>query len=54
MVIKFLYIIQLKLSTMATLGTEKSGNCREATIVERSKQESMYGLSPQKLAVVER
>ena len=48
MVIKFLYIIQLNLATMATMATEKSGHCREATIVERFEQESMNGLSTQK------
>ena len=48
MVIKFLYIIQLNLTTPATLGTEESGHCREATGVERFEQESMYGLSTQK------
>ena len=48
MVIKFLYIIQLNLSTTATMGTEKSGRGWEATILERFHQESMYGLSPAK------
>ena len=28
------YLIQLKLSTTATLGTEKSGHCREMVVVE--------------------
>ena len=28
------YLIQLKLSTAATLGTEKSGHCREMVAVE--------------------
>ena len=28
------YLIQLKLSTTATLGTEKSGHCIEMTVVE--------------------
>ena len=52
--------IPSNLSTMATLGTEESGRCREATVVNRFKQESMYGLSAQKsgscreVAVVER
>ena len=38
--------IQLNLSTAATLGTEESGGggYKEAAIVERIKQESMYGL----------
>ena len=33
---------------MATMGTEKSGHCREATVLERFEQESMNGLSTQK------
>ena len=33
---------------MATMGTEKSGRGREATVVERFEQESMNGLSTQK------
>ena len=28
------YLIQVKLSTTATLGTEKSGHCREMVVVE--------------------
>ena len=48
MVIKFLYIIQLNLSTTATFGTEESGHCRKATMVERFQKESMNGLSTQK------
>ena len=28
------YLIQLKPSTTATLGTEKSGHCREVVVVE--------------------
>ena len=28
------YLTQLKLSTTATLGTEKSGHCREVVVVE--------------------
>ena len=41
---------------MATLGTERkeSGHCSVATVVERFKQESMYGLSAKKVAIVER
>ena len=31
------YLIQLKLSTTATLGTEKSGHCREMAVVEAEK-----------------
>ena len=40
--------IQLNLSTTAIFGTE------ELAIVERFKQESMYGLSAKKVAVEER
>ena len=49
--------VQLNLSTTATLGTDKSGHCREAAVVQRLKQEwmYMYGLSAKKQkAVVER
>lgn len=52
--------IQLNLSTAATLGTEerggRGGGYKEAAIVERIKQESMYGLfvrRDKKVAVVE-
>ena len=51
--------IQLNLSTIATLGTEEREGGRgykEAAIVERIKQESMYGLFvhlDKKVAVVE-
>ena len=53
--------IQLNLSTAATLGTEErggggGGGYKEAAIVERIKQESMYGLFvrlDKKVAVVE-
>ena len=37
--------LQLNLSTTATLETEESGHCKEVAIVERLKQERMYGLS---------
>ena len=37
--------LQLNLSTTATLGTEERGHCKEVAIVERLKQERMYGLS---------
>ena len=33
---------------------QKSGHCREEAIVERFKQESMYGLFAKKVATVER
>ena len=39
---------------MATMGTEEIDRCREVAIVERFKQESVYDLSAQKMAIVER
>ena len=42
------------------MGTEESGHCREVTVVEGSKQDSVYGLSAKtngsckEVAVVER
>ena len=42
------FTMQLKLSTTATLGQKK------VAVVERFKQESMYGLSAKIVAVVER
>ena len=44
----FDFMVQLKLSTTATLGQKK------VAIVERFKQELMYGLSAKKAAIVER
>ena len=41
-------MVQLKLSTTTTLGQKK------VAVEERFKQESMYGLSAKKVAVVER
>ena len=38
---------------MATMGTEEIDRCREVAIVERFKQESVYDLSAQKMAIVE-
>ena len=38
----------LNLSKTATLGTEESFHCREVAVVDRLKQESMYGLSAKK------
>ena len=38
----------LNLSKAATLGTEESFHCREVAVVDRLKQESMYGLSAKK------
>ena len=46
--------IQFNLFATVTLGTEESGYCREVAVVERLKQESMYGLSAKKMAIVER
>ena len=40
--------------SLLSLGTEKSGHCRKVAVVERLKQELMYGLSAKKMAVVER
>jgi len=37
-----------ELSTKATLGTKESDHCREVGVVERVKQESMYGLYAKK------
>ena len=37
--------LQLNLSTTATLGTEESGHCKEVAVIERWKEEWMYGLS---------
>lgn len=36
------------------MGTEEIDRCREVAIVERFKQESVYDLSAQKMAIVER
>ena len=44
--------IQLNLSTVATFGTEESGRCGKVAVVERFKQESMYGLSVKKVVIV--
>ena len=40
--------VQLNLSTTAIVGTEESGLCREVAVVERLKQEWIYGLSAKK------
>ena len=42
----------LNLSKTATLRTEESGHCREVAVVDRLKQESMYGCPLKKMAVV--
>ena len=47
------YLIQLKLSTAATLGTEKSGHCREVVVVEAETSKCM-DCPRKKMAVVER
>ena len=43
--------LQLSLSKRATVGTEESGHCREVAGEETLKQESMYELSVQEVAV---
>ena len=43
-----LSFLQLNVSTTASLGTEEKGHCREVAVVERLKQEWMYGLSAKK------
>ena len=43
--------LQLSLSTRATVGTEESGRGREVAGEETLKQESMYELSVQEVAV---
>ena len=40
--------MQLNLSTTTTLGTEESGRCKKVAVVERFKQESMYGMPAKK------
>ena len=45
------YLTQLKLSTTATLGTEKSGHCREVVVVEA---ETTVNERLKKMAVVQR
>ena len=42
------YLIQLKLSTTATLGTEKSGHCREMAVVEAEKNSECIDSPPKK------
>ena len=49
------YLIQLKLSTTATLGTEESRHCREMVVVEADHETSECMDCPRKkMAVVER
>ena len=46
--LSFCVALQLNLSTTATLGTGESDHCSEVVVVERLKQESMFGLSGKK------
>ena len=46
--------IQLNLSRTAIMGTGESGLFSEVAIVERFKQESMYGLSAERVAFLAR
>ena len=48
------YLIQLKLSTTATLGTEKSGHCREMVVVKAETTVNAQTIRLKKMAVVER
>ena len=48
------YLIQLKLSTTATLGTEKNGHCREMVAVEAETIVNVSTVRLKKMAVVER
>ena len=48
------YLIQMKLSTTATLVTEKSGRCIEMTVVEAETIVNVQTVRLKKMAVVER
>ena len=48
------YLIQMKLSSTATLGTEKSGHCREVVIVEAETTVNVRTIRLKKMAVVQR
>ena len=48
------YLIQMKLSTTATLGTEKSGHCREVVVVEAETTVNVRTIRLKKMAVVQR
>ena len=48
------YLIQMKLSTTATLGTEKSGHCREVVVVEAETTLNVRTIRLKKMAVVQR
>ena len=48
------YLIQLKLSTTATLVTEKSGHCIEMVVVEAETTVNVQTIRLKKMAVVQR
>ena len=48
------YLIQLKLSTAATLGTEKSVHCRELVVVEPETTVNVRTIRLKQMAVEER
>ena len=48
------YLIQMKLSSTATLGTEKSGHCREVVVVEAETTVNVRTIRLKEMAVVER
>ena len=48
------YLIQMKLSSTATLGTEKSGHCREVVVVEAETTVNVRTIRLKKMAVVQR
>ena len=48
------YLIQMKLSTTATLVTEKSGHCIEMTVVEAETTVNVRTIRLKKMAVVQR
>ena len=48
------YLIQMKLSSTATLGTEKSGHCREVVVVKAETTVNVQTVRLKKMAVVQR
>ena len=48
------YLIQMKLSSTATLGTEKSDHCREMVVVEAETTVNVRTIRLKKMAVVQR
>ena len=48
------YLIQMKLSSTATLVTEKSGHCREVVVVEAETTVNVRTIRLKKMAVAER